>query len=204
MSARMRASFRSHESEYDKVLADIVNRVVVAMWWMIYPCRLWRKDSASCIAHSRSADDPRGGDRDRLRESVSGSGSAGEEGQRRCTAPYESAPLGLPVDSVGWAESVSESAGRELLKEIPSGIYCQLRSDLGGEKVRISLIPQGTIVRTGSPCTRPPFRASLMLRAVNETEHAFEVLKGFRSLLSPAIRRIWLPSMNALRQGPLH
>lgn len=25
---------------------------------------------------------------------------------------------GLPVDSVGWAESVSESAGRELLKEI--------------------------------------------------------------------------------------
>ena len=86
--------FRSHESEYDKVLADIVNRVVMgyvvddisasygektALHVSLTPVGQMIREVETEIDYG---------------ESVSGSGSAGEEGQRRCTAPYESAPLG--------------------------------------------------------------------------------------------------------------
>lgn len=56
---------------------------------------------------------------------------------------------GLPVDSVGWAESVSQSAGRDLMKQILPEFDAKFEVHSGKEtKVRIFLIPKGEIVRS--------------------------------------------------------
>lgn len=88
--------------------------------------------------------------------------------------------LGLPVDSVGWAESVSQSAGRDLLAAALPEFAASFDVTSGEHtKVRIYLIPQGEIVRTG----RLVFRETtipriLMYNAAERTERAMRDLEG--------------------------
>lgn len=153
--------FRSHESEYDKVLADIVNRVVVG----------YVVDDISAAYGEKTAlhvSLTPVGQMIREVETEIDYGNLSPEAAALVKKDSAGVPLlmsqllsGLPVDSVGWAESVSESAGRELLKEILPEFTANFEVTSGEKtKVRISLIPQGrSSVPESSPCTRPPFRA---------------------------------------------
>ena len=186
--------FRSHESEYDKVLADIVNRVVVG----------YVVDDISAAYGEKTAlhvSLTPVGQMIREVETEIDYGNLSPEAAALVKKDSAGVPLlmsqllsGLPVDSVGWAESVSESAGRELLKEILPEFTANFEVT-SGEKTKCgSPSSRRTIVRTGKlTLHKTTIPRLLMLRAVNETEHALRSLEGFRSLLSPAIRRIWLP-----------
>lgn len=172
--------FRSHESEYDKVLADIVNRVVVG----------YVVDDISASYGEKTAlhvSLTPVGQMIREVETEIDYGNLSPEAAALVKKDSAGVPLlmsqllsGLPVDSVGWAESVSESAGRELLKEILPEFTANFEVTSGEKtKVRISLIPQGTIVRTGKlTLHKTTIPRLLMLRAVNETEHALRSLEG--------------------------
>lgn len=172
--------FRSHESEYDKILADIVNRVVVG----------YVVDDISASYGEKTAlhvSLTPVGQMIRMVETEIDYGNLSPEAAALVKKDTAGVPLlmsqllsGLPVDSVGWAESVSESAGRELLKEILPEFTANFEVTSGEKtKVRISLIPQGTIVRTGKlTLHKTTIPRLLMLRAVNETEHALRSLEG--------------------------
>jgi hypothetical protein len=88
--------------------------------------------------------------------------------------------IGLPVDSVGWAESVSQSAGRDLLSQILPEFQANFEVESGeNTKVKIYLIPQGKIVRSSRlTFEKTTIPRLLMLRAAEETETALSALRG--------------------------
>ena len=81
------------------------------------------------------------------------------------------------MDSVGWAESVSQSAGRDLMKQILPEFDAKFEVHSGKEtKVRIFLIPKGEIVRSSvlsfHTTTIPRI---LLIRAASRTEEAMQL-----------------------------
>lgn len=88
--------------------------------------------------------------------------------------------LGLPVDSVGWAESVSQSAGRDLLSQALPEFEAGFDVSSGEHtKVRIYLIPEGDIVRRSVLTFRETTVPRLLLyHAAEETERAMRGLEG--------------------------
>lgn len=88
--------------------------------------------------------------------------------------------IGLPVDSVGWAESVSQSAGRDFLASVLPEFQTNLEVESGEHtRVRIYLIPQGKIIRTGALDFRETsVPRVLMYRAAEKTERTLQGLEG--------------------------
>ena len=172
--------FRLNEGQYNKVLADIINRVVVG--YVVddirasYGTKTMLQVSLSPV-----------GQMIREVETEIDYGNLSPEAAAYVKKDTEEVPIlmnnlltGLPVDSVGWAESVSESAGRDLLSQILPEFQANFEVTSGEKtKVRIFLIPQGEIVRTGKvEFHKTTIPRLLLLRAVNETEHAVRSLEG--------------------------
>ncbi len=172
--------FRLNEAQYNKVLADIINRVVVG-----YVVEDIRADYGE-ETHIRVELSPVG-QMIREVETEIDYGNLSPEAAAYVKKDTAEVPIlmnnlltGLPVDSVGWAESVSESAGKDLLAQILPEFQANFEVHSGEKtKVRIFLIPQGQIVRTGKlTFHKTTIPRLLLLRAVNETEHAVRSLEG--------------------------
>lgn len=172
--------FRLNSAEYNKVIADIINRVVIG-----YVVSDLSVDYGSNTSINVSLQ-PVG----RMIRHVNTEidyGNLSGDAERYIKAETAEVPvlmnnllIGLPVDSVGWAESVSQSAGRDLLKQILPEFQANFEV-LSGEdtKVKIYLIPQGNIIRsTRLTLEKSTVPRLLMLRAVDETETALKNLEG--------------------------
>lgn len=88
--------------------------------------------------------------------------------------------IGLPVDSIGWAESVSRSAGKDAVGKILPEFQANFEVIPDTHtKVRIYLIPKGPIVRdckiTFQQMTIPRI---FLLGAVSRTEESLKELEG--------------------------
>ncbi len=174
------STFKLRQAAYDKVLSDIVNRVVVGYVVSDLQVRYGKEtqikvalmpvgrmvQSVETIIDYGNLSPPA---RKLVEKDVAGL-------SERMAALL----VGLPVDSVGWAESVSQSAGRDVVAaNLPE---FEASFDVKSAEhtiVRVSLVPQGDIVRTA----RLTFRETtiprvLLLRAVNGTEKLLRELEG--------------------------
>ena len=110
--------FALNSSAYDKVLADIINRVVIGYVVSDLSVNYGRDTSihvtlqpvGQIIRHVDTEIDYGGLSPDAARYVA--------EDTADVPSLMENLLIGLPVDSVGWAESVSQSAGRDLLSQI--------------------------------------------------------------------------------------
>lgn len=172
--------FSLNSDVYNKVLADIINRVVIG--YMVSDLSVnYGRDTAIHVTLQPV------GKIIRSVDTVIDYGGLTPEAARYVAEDTADVPrlmenllIGLPVDSVGWAESVSQSAGRDLLSQILPEFQANFEVESGeNTKVRIYLIPQGKIVRssrlTFEKTTVPRL---LMLRAAEETETALSRLQG--------------------------
>lgn len=172
--------FRFNESQYNKVLADIINRVVVGYIVSDMQVSYGKETNMTVellpVGHMIQAV-----------ETEIDYGNLSPEAKRYVEEDAKEIPalmnhllIGLPVDSVGWAESVSESAGRDLLGQILPEFQANF-DVISGEKtkVKIFLIPQGSIVRTGKlTFHKTTVPRLLMLGAATETERSLKHLEG--------------------------
>lgn len=172
--------FRLNSASYDKVLADIINRVVVG-----YVVSDLQVDYGAHTTMTVTLSPVGAMIRNVETEINYGNLSADAAAiVKRDTAEVpvlmSNLLIGLPVDSVGWAESVSESAGKDLLAKILPEFTANFEVTSGETtKVRIFLIPKGPIVRTGEVTFRKTTIPRLfMLRAITETESAMKRLEG--------------------------
>ncbi len=172
--------FRLNESQYDKVLADIMNRVIVgyvvsdihvsygphtSLSVQLLPVGHMIQEVETEVDYGNLSPEAR---------------AYVQEDMRDISSVMSHLLIGLPVDSVGWAESVTESAGRDVLHQLLPEFQANFEV-ISGEKtkVRISLIPQGQIVRTGKLTFHKTTVPRLfMLRAVTETEGKMKHLEG--------------------------
>lgn len=172
--------FRLHETQYDKVLADIMNRVIVGyvvsdihvsygqdtmMDVKLLPVGHMIQDVETEIDYGNLSPEAK---------------AYVEKDAKDIPALMSHLLIGLPVDSVGWAESVTESAGRDVLSQILPEFQANF-DVISGEKtkVKIFLIPQGPIVRTGKlTFHKTTIPRLFMLRAVTETERTLKNLEG--------------------------
>lgn len=180
--------FQLNRESYDRVLADIVNRVVVG--YVVAGIDADYGEATSI--HVSLA--PVG----RMIESVETEidyGNLSPEAARLVEKDLAGAGekmsallTGLPVDSVGWAESVSESAGRDLLAASLPEFQASFEVEPSEHtKVRIYLIPQGTIVRRGELT----FRETTIPRVFMyyAAENAERTLRGLEGLPVDFVRR---------------
>lgn len=88
--------------------------------------------------------------------------------------------IGLPVDSLGWAESVSQTAGQQIVNQALPEFDAHFKVDSGEETtVHISLVPRGEIIRTGKLTFRKTTIPRLfMYRATSKTEQTMWDLEG--------------------------
>ncbi len=172
--------FKMRQAAYDKVLSDIVNRVVVGYVVSDLSVRYGKE------THIDVALTPVG----RMVQSVETIIDYGnlsplarnlvEKDAAGLSEKMAALLVGLPVDSVGWAESVSQSAGRDVVAaNLPEFEATFDVKSAEHTLVRVSLVPQGEIVRTA----RLTFRETtiprvLLLRAVNGTEKRLRELEG--------------------------
>ena len=171
---------RSHGVQYNKVMADIINRVVIG--YMVeniqvdYGVHTTVKVSLEPV-----------GEVVETVETVVDYGNLTPEAAAYVKKDAETVPLlmsdlltGLPVDSVGWAESVSRSAGKDLVEQILPEFDAKFEIESGKTtKVHISLIPKGAIVRTGQLSFRKTTVPRLfMIRSAMKTESAMKNLEG--------------------------
>lgn len=172
--------FRLNADTYNKVLSDIVNRVVVGYVVADLSADYGVETSISVTLQPV-------GRLIRNVETVVDYGNLSPEAERLVRKDLTgiegrmSALLtGLPVDSVGWAESVSQSAGRELLATDLPEFQANFEVESGEDtKVRVYLIPQGDIVRTGVLTFRETtVPRLLMYRAADNTGHMLKDLEG--------------------------
>lgn len=172
--------FSYNQYEYNKVLQDIINRVVVG--YVVSDLNVsYGRNTAMKLSLEPVGDTIEEVDTDidygnlspLARELV-------EEDIKDINPMMRNLLIGLPVDSIGWAESVSESAGRNMINEALPEFLVNLSVDSGKHtRVHISLIPRGSIVRNGSLTfgnTTVP--RMLMYRAASRTENAMRDLEG--------------------------
>lgn len=172
--------FSLNSSAYNKVLADIINRVVIG--YVVSDLTVsYGRDTAlhvtlqpvgQIIRHVDTEIDYGGLTPEAARYVA--------EDTADVPALMDNLLIGLPVDSVGWAESVSQSAGRDLLSQILPEFQANFEVESGeNTKVKIYLIPQGKIVRSSRlTFEKTTIPRLLMLRAAEETETALSALRG--------------------------
>jgi hypothetical protein len=166
--------FRLNSGEYNKVLADIINRVVIG--YVVSDLTVnYGSDTSLSVTLA-----PVG----RMIQKVDTEidyGNLSPEARQYVEAETKDIPglmsnllIGLPVDSVGWAESVSQSAGRDMLHQLLPEFTANFEVSSGEEtKVKIYLIPQGQIVRSSTVTfEKTTVPRLLMLKASEETEFA--------------------------------
>lgn len=172
--------FQAHEEEYNKVLADIINRVVVG--YVVSDIHVTYGQNASISVELLPV-----GHIIRHVDTEIDYGNLSQEAATYVKEDTKDIPIlmshlleGLPVDSVGWAESVSQSAGRDLLQQLLPEFQANFEVFSGeNTKVKISLIPQGAIVRHGKVTFhKTTIPRILMLRAVTATEASMKSLEG--------------------------
>ena len=172
--------FSLNSSAYNKVLADIINRVVIG--YVVSDLTVsYGRDTALHVTLQPV------GQIIRHVDTEIDYGGLTPEAARYVAADTADVPalmdnllIGLPVDSVGWAESVSQSAGRDLLSQILPEFQANFEVESGeNTKVKIYLIPQGKIVRSSRlTFEKTTIPRLLMLRAAEETEIALSALRG--------------------------
>lgn len=172
--------FSLNSSAYNKVLADIINRVVIG--YVVSDLTVsYGRDTALHVTLQPV------GQIIRHVDTEIDYGGLTPEAARYVAADTADVPalmdnllIGLPVDSVGWAESVSQSAGRDLLSQILPEFQANFEVESGeNTKVKIYLIPQGKIVRSSRlTFEKTTISRLLMLRAAEETETALSALRG--------------------------
>lgn len=172
--------FSLNSSAYNKVLADIINRVVIG--YVVSDLTVsYGRDTALHVTLQPV------GQIIRHVDTEIDYGGLTPEAARYVAADTADVPalmdnllIGLPVDSVGWAESVSQSAGRDLLSQILPEFQANFEVESGeNTKVKIYLIPQGKIVRSSRlTFEKTTIPRLLMLRAAEETETALSALHG--------------------------
>ena len=172
--------FRSNQVTYDKVLSDIVNRVVVgyvvtnmdARYGTHTDIHVTLQPIGRIVEHVETTVDY--GNLSPLARRLV------EKDVIGISEKMAALLIGLPVDSVGWAESVSQSAGREVLSaNLPE--FEAVFDVTSGEHtfVRVSLVPQGEIVRTAEVTFRETTVPRVLLyRAVTDTETLMRELEG--------------------------
>lgn len=172
--------FSLNSSAYNKVLADIINRVVIG--YVVSDLTVsYGRDTAlhvtlqpvgQIIRHVDTEIDYGGLTLEAARYVA--------EDTADVPALMDNLLIGLPVDSVGWAESVSQSAGRDLLSQLLPEFQANFEVESGeNTKVKIYLIPQGKIVRSSRlTFEKTTIPRLLMLRAAEETETALSALRG--------------------------
>lgn len=172
--------FSLNSSAYNKVLADIINRVVIG--YVVSDITVsYGRDTAlhvtlqpvgQIIRHVDTEIDYGGLTPEAARYVA--------EDTADVPALMDNLLIGLPVDSVGWAESVSQSAGRDLLSQILPEFQANFEVESGeNTKVKIYLIPQGKIVRSSRlTFEKTTIPRLLMLWAAEETETALSALRG--------------------------
>lgn len=172
--------FSLNSSAYNKVLADIINRVVIG--YVVSDLTVsYGRDTALHVTLQPV------GQIIRHVDTEIDYGGLTPEAARYVAADTADVPalmdnllIGLPVDSVGWAESVSQSAGRDLLSQILPEFQANFEVESGeNTKVKIYLIPQGKIVRSSRlTFEKTTIPRLLMLRAAEETGTALSALRG--------------------------
>ncbi len=172
--------FRLNSEQYNKVLGDIINRVVIG-----YMVNNLQVDYGTHTIISVQLQPV--GKIIRTVETRIDYGNLTTEAANYVKKDAAAIPelmsellTGLPVDSVGWAESVSQSAGRDLVARVLPEFDAKFEVESGeNTKVHIFLIPKGEIVRTGQlsfhKTTVPQI---LLLRAATKTESAMKSLEG--------------------------
>lgn len=172
--------FSLNSSAYNKVLADIINRVVIGYVVSDLTVSYGRNTALHVTLQPV-------GQIIRHVDTEIDYGGLTPEAARYVAADTADVPalmdnllIGLPVDSVGWAESVSQSAGRDLLSQILPEFQANFEVESGeNTKVKIYLIPQGKIVRSSRlTFEKTTIPRLLMLRAAKETETALSALRG--------------------------
>lgn len=172
--------FSLNSSAYNKVLADIINRVVIGYVVSDLTVSYGRGTALHVTLQPV-------GQIIRHVDTEIDYGGLTPEAARYVAADTADVPalmdnllIGLPVDSVGWAESVSQSAGRDLLSQILPEFQANFEVESGeNTKVKIYLIPQGKIVRSSRlTFEKTTIPRLLMLRAAEETETALSALRG--------------------------
>lgn len=172
--------FRLNAVQYNKVLADIVNRVVIG--YMVSDLQVAYGEHTSISVELQPV-----GEIIRTVSTEIDYGNLTEEAAKYVQKDTTSVPVlmtelltGLPVDSVGWAESVSQSAGRDLMKQILPEFDAKFEVHSGKEtKVRIFLIPKGEIVRSSVlSFHKTTIPRILLFRAASRTEEAMKGLEG--------------------------
>lgn len=172
--------FKLNEWQYNKVLADIINRVVVGYVVSGMDVSYGRDTSISVVLQPV-------GDMIRTVETTIDYGNLSPDARAYIAKDTADIPrlmsdllTGLPVDSVGWAESVSQSAGKSMIGELLPEFQATIEVKSGVDtKVHIYLIPQGDIIRTGKiTFGRTTVPRILMLRAAMETENKMRSLEG--------------------------
>lgn len=173
--------FRLNAIQYNKVLADIVNRVVIG--YMVSDLQVTYGTHTSISVELQPV-----GEIIRAVSTEIDYGNLTEEAARYVQKDTTSVPMlmtelltGLPVDSVGWAESVSQSAGRDLMKQILPEFDAKFEVHSGKEtKVRIFLIPKGEIVRSSVlSFHKTTIPRILLFRAASRTEEAMKDWRDF-------------------------
>lgn len=172
--------FSLNSIAYNKVLADIINRVVIG--YVVSDLTVsYGRDTALHVTLQPV------GQIIRHVDTEIDYGGLTPEAARYVAADTADVPalmdnllIGLPVDSVGWAESVSQSAGRDLLSQILPEFQANFEVESGeNTKVKIYLIPQGKIVRSSRlTFEKTTIPRLLMLRAAEETETALSAIRG--------------------------
>lgn len=180
--------FQLSPSAYDRVLADIVNRVVVG--YVVSDMNVSYGPSTTIAVTLQ----PVG----RIIQSVDTEIEYGNLSPEAAHLVQEDLAgteermaallTGLPVDSVGWAESVSQSAGRDYLASVLPEFQASFDVESGEHtKVRIYLLPQGEIVRSSVLTFRETtIPRVLMYRAAEKTE---SLLRGLEGLPVAFVRR---------------
>lgn len=180
LSGKEENLFRLNSAEYNKVIGDIINRVVIG--YVVSDLSVDYGKNTSINVSLQPV-----GRIIRHVDTEIDYGNLSEDAGRYVQAETAEIPvlmnnllIGLPVDSVGWAESVSQSAGRDLLKQILPEFQANFEVHSGEDtKVKIYLIPQGKIIRsTRLTLEKSTVPRLLMLRAVEETETALKNLEG--------------------------
>ena len=172
--------FLSNQKQYDKVLSDIVNRVVIG--YMVTDLHVdYGKQTMMHVTLQPV------GESIQTVETVVDYGSLSKEATSYVKKDamhvghlMESLLVGLPIDSIGWAENVSQSAGKDLLAKVLPEFDTNFDVIPGKHtKVRIYLIPKGSIIRSSEIFfRRMDIPRLIMLKSVWQAEEMLKALEG--------------------------
>lgn len=172
--------FLANQKQYDKVLSDIVNRVVIG--YMVTDLHVdYGKQTMMHVTLQPV------GESIQTVETVVDYGSLSKEATSYVKKDamhvghlMESLLVGLPIDSIGWAENVSQSAGKDLLAKVLPEFDTNFDVIPGKHtKVRIYLIPKGSIIRSSEIFfRRMDIPRLIMLKSVWQAEEMLKALEG--------------------------